>query len=205
MLELMVASVIMLLLLTMLFAAAAAITGSWERLNVEREHFSAVMTLDRTLDTMLSNVIPFRWRDSENAPIGSFQGTFERVAFVYRHRLNTVNDGALRNVVLFLEDNTFYAVYQARPFLDLYGAPGPNAETAVLAEDIERVEFQYADWDSEQSITWTDEWNPEGERLDVPPGVRIDVFWQDGYQESWLRRTAGSGFDEQLGDWEEVL
>ena len=201
MLELLVATVILMLMLTMLFAAATAITASWERLNHEKDHFMAVMAIDRMLDNTLSNIVPLQWRDSENNQVLAFHGAPEQAAFFYRHRLNRIEDGALRNVILLVDNGKLLATYQERPHLDLQRQPGPRADTVVLAEGIERIRIFYADWQENQGIEWVDYWNENGERLEVPLALRIDVFWLNGYQESWLRRTAGNGFDEQLGIW----
>lgn len=199
-LELMIAMVIFMMLLIVLFTAANAVTGSWERLTAEANHFSAVMSLDRTLDTVLPGIVPLRWRDAENAPIPTFYGEPDQMTFVYRHQLHNIDDGALRSVLLFVEDRTLYAIYQERPFLG-FDTPSEHAGTTILAEGIERIECWYADWTPDNAVEWVDAWNTEADRFEVPLGVRIDVFWENGYQESWLRRTAGNGADEQLGVW----
>jgi len=202
MLELIVASVILMMMLAMLFMAANGITSSWGKINREKDHFMAVIAVDRAIDSLFSNILPFRWHDSENNPLLAFRGESEQVSFVYRHRLNNIKDGALRNVIIFVENDKLKATYQERPLLELGKDPGPRAETVVLAEGIERIEIQYADWRLDHGIEWTDHWNIENERNETPLGVLIEVYWLNGYQESWLRRTAGNGFDEQLGDWQ---
>ena len=65
-----------------------------------------------------------------------------------------------------------------------------------------RVDFLYADWHPDTGLEWREEWNAENERFEVPLAIYAAVYWDDGRQESWLRRTAGSGQFERLGNWE---
>jgi len=198
-LELSIALAIFLLVASVLVMFSREVTKSWGRLQREQARFAELMALDRTLDTMLSNLVPFEWDDPEGTPVRVFAGESERMLLTCLHQLNSLADGALRFVLLTVRDDQFVAVYQARPFL----APGEEsmaARVSVLAGGVEAVEFLYADCDEEGVLEWYTAWDPERQAL--PLATLVTVHWLDGRTESWLRRTAGSGFRERWGKWE---
>ena len=49
---------------------------------------------------------------------------------------------------------------------------------------------------------WTDNWeNVDSERTDLPLAILFHVIWDDGREESWLRRTTGNSFRERYGTY----
>ncbi len=199
-LELMVAMVVFTLVAAGLFAFGREVAKSWGRMHREQQRFAALMALDRALDNMLTNIVPFTWHDEEGRPLPAFAGEGDRVRFATRHSLSNLNDGAIRFVALFVnEDDQLLAVYQQRPYLD-WDEFREFAQVSVLADDVESVEFTYVDEIKDQGLSWESEWDPEREAM--PLGIMMAVQWRDGRVESWLRRTAGSGLRESWGRWE---
>ena len=49
---------------------------------------------------------------------------------------------------------------------------------------------------TKNALDWVDDWE---DRDYLPLAVRLSVKWADGRADSWLRRTAGSGFFEHYG------
>lgn len=197
--ELIVASAILVLLLGMLFAAGNGITRSWSRLQVEEARFEEVMELDRVLDNIFSNTVPFHWRDKDMKPVPMFQGGPESVRLTYRHTANAPGEGALRFVTLSVKDGLLLAQYSDRPRLDWEESSAPVQES-VLAKGVASVDFQYADWDQDNGIVWTPEWDPDSERQDIPLAIMLTLHWEDGRRETWLRRTAGNSQFERWGN-----
>ena len=91
-LEVMVASAVLLLLAMVLLAASNEVTKSWRRLVNEQDRFSDLLAVDRTLDGVLTNVLPFRWRDDENQERPAFLGEPHRLRLAYRHPFNQPAD-----------------------------------------------------------------------------------------------------------------
>ena len=199
-LELLVAFAILVLLLGVLFAGANAVTNSWRRLRAEQERFAEVMTLDRTLDSILTNAVPFNWTDEDGETVPIFVGEHDGVHLAYLHRLNNMADGAMRFVTLEATEGFLRAFYTDRPrFVDDFDQ---ELRVSVLAEGIDRVTFRYADWaEDTEELQWVEQWDPKGERREIPLAIMVIVYWLDGRQETWLRRTAGSGRNERLGLW----
>ena len=199
-LELLVAFTILVLLLGVLFAGANAVTSSWRRLRAEQEKFAEVMALDRTLDSILSSAVPFNWTDEEGETVPIFVGEPDGVHLAYLHRLNNMADGAIRFVTLEAAEGYFRAFYTGRPrFVDDFDQ---ELRVSLLAEDVDRVTFRYADWaEDDEDLQWIEQWDPEGERREIPLAIMVTVHWLDGRRETWLRRTAGSGRNERLGLW----
>jgi len=197
--ELLVASAILVLLLGMLFAASNGITQSWSRLQAEETRFEEVMELDRILDNIFSNSVPFHWRDKDANPVLMFRGGPESVRLTYRHTANTPGEGALRFVTLSIEDGLFLAQYSDRPRLEWENSSGPVQES-VLARNVAGLDFQYADWEKDNGIVWVSEWDPDSERQDIPLAIMLTLHWEDGRRETWLRRTAGNSQFERWGN-----
>lgn len=199
-LELLVAFAILVLLLGVLFAGANAVTSSWTRLRAEQERFAEVMALDRTLDGILSSAVPFNWTDRDGETVPIFVGEHDGVHLAYLHRLNDMTDGAIRFVTLEAGDGYFRAFYTERPrFVDDLEQ---EIRVSVLAEGVDRVVFRYADWaEDDEDLQWVEQWDPDGERKEIPLAIMLTLYWLDGREETWLRRTAGSGRNERLGRW----
>lgn len=198
-LEVLVASALLLLLALLLTAVMSRITASWRRLTEAQARFAELLVLDRTLDHLLRNVIPFTWPDAERRPRPAFLGEPDRIRFAYRHELHTLEDGAIRFTGLVVEDGLLKACSRERPTLD-WDTPQEDWRTSVLAREVADIRFLYADWDPAQSQTvWLESWDPE--RTQLPLAVFVRVTWTDGRQESWLRRTPGNGLYERLGPW----
>ena len=199
-LEVMVASAVLLLLAMVLLAASNEVTKSWRRLVNEQDRFSDLLAVDRTLDGVLTNVLPFRWRDDENRERPAFLGEPHRLRLAYRHPFNQPADGSIRFLGLVVENGELRACTQERPFLD-WEKLGPSAVVTVLATGVSRLDIRYADQPAnEETLEWKDDWDPE-RRRDLPLAIWVTVTWADGRIESWLRRTPGSGKFERFQDW----
>jgi general secretion pathway protein J len=194
-LELVIATMLLLLIVATLYTAGSAVASSWERIRNESERFSEVLKLDRTLDGALANIVPFHWRDEEGRQINPFLGDTDKFWFVYQHRMNTVEQGALRFAHLRVHDDNLILYYQARPLLNEEN--WELAQQSILAKAVDSIELSYADWTPDDGVVWVDEWNVDDDRLDLPLAVAVRVHWLDGRWECWLRRTAGNGYRER--------
>lgn len=183
--------------LLVLFLGLYGVMQSWDRQVVHARHFESTLVLDRTLDTILSNTIPFTWPDDTYPDQPIFSGARDQVTLAYLHRVHRMEDGAIRFCHLRQEDAELVAYYCERPPfpLELYDE---RLTRTVLASGVEWVDFSYADYEEEQ-IYFTEDW---GERLQLPLAIQVRVRWEDGREQQWLRRTAGSSFYERLGAWE---
>ena len=199
-LEVMVAAAVLMLLAMVLLAASNEVTKSWRRLVNEQNRFSDLLAVDRMLDGVLTNVLPFRWRNDENQERPAFLGEPHRLRLAYRHPFNQPADGAIRFLGLVVENGEFRAYAQERPFLD-WERLGPAAAVTVLATGVSRLDLRYADQPANEDLmVWKDEWDSE-QRRDLPLAIWVTVTWVDGRVESWLRRTPGSGKFERFQDW----
>ena len=68
-LEVLIASTIFLGLAIVLFVYAGQTTQSWSKLQVRRNQLNELLALDRAIDTVLPNIIPFTWPDPEEETI----------------------------------------------------------------------------------------------------------------------------------------
>lgn len=187
-LELLVAVTIFLLLTTVVVASLSGIGNSWKRLSLENQKMQDLLSLDRTIHTMLSNVVDFSWRDHDDKRFVFFEGQADSVRLVYQHALGTFEEGGLRFVDLHVDDGNLLATYRNRPVEDLQ-SDFPDSSTSVLAEGVDHIKMSYADEDTVAGWQWLNEWDPENVHSNIPPAIAIEIFWRDGRWECWLRRT----------------
>ena len=209
--EVMIAVAIFTMVALALFGFSSGVTRSWEKITLERNRFNELLVVDRALDAIFSNAIPFMWREMDNGlrtekPFVVAGPETLRSATI--HRLNDSQEGALRFVELFVEDGELRAVYSPRPFMDWEGIDPSWCTVSVLATGVESIAFSYADWSSDVSedwenrLFWRDEWETEdSNRKDIPLAIMATVNWEDGRNQTWIRRTVGNSFRERYGTY----
>ena len=198
-LELIIAMIVFALVAAALAALSNGVTKSWQRLQAEERRFDELMALDRTLDKLLRNCVPFTWTTEDNETLRAFSGEPDRLRLACRHDVNNMQQGGLRFISFEVRDQKLMAFYAQKPLLSREAVETVPVHQSVLAESVETIECLYADWVPDRGIEWLEAW-PE-ERQTLPLAIVITVLWQDGRVESWVRRTAGNGFRERWGKW----
>lgn len=210
--EVLVAAVLLVGMALALFAYSNTTTVSWGQLQVKRNQLDELLVVDRAVESIFPYVIPFDWPDPEVETITEIPFIVAQehaLRCAYLHRLNDLEEGALRFCEIFVEDEQLVVRYSDRPFINWNDA-GDRVWTTVLAENVQAVDFNYADWDSdlasdnwEERLFWVGTWdNVDVERYDVPLAIKMTVTFNDGRVFSWLRRTMGNGYRERFGKWE---
>jgi len=211
--EVIVAVAIMTLVLVALHSFGRQVTHAWQRMRRDQHRLGDLMTLDRALDGMLTNAVPFLWPEPD-ADAGAkdtlvFAGRSDSLLLTALHRsVAADSDGAIRFVLLSVEDGELVAHYHSRPFRD-WRDVAEVGQVSVLASGVDRVEFAYADFNPDDDaewdgrLEWTSEWDMDEDnpREEIPLAIMVTVVWHDGQVESWLRRTAGQGYRERFGKW----
>jgi len=177
--------------------------NSLESQKKRSKHIQMVTGIDKSVRKMFGNMVEFSWRDEDNQKIPHFFGTMDLVRFVHLNRVNDTDDGGLRFVEIYVdEDQQLVAHYQTRPFLNAE-EKSENAYLSVLAEKVESVSFRYASLPENEktgdTLEWIEEW--EDDRLDIPLAMLMTVTWQDENTESFMWRTSANSFYERLRDW----
>ena len=210
--EVLVAAVIFAGLSLALFAYASYATSAWQQLQLRRNQLDELLVIDRALDQILPHAIPFNWPDPNAetyTAIPVLVANPDSLRCAYLHRLNDLQEGAIRFSEIRLDDGNLVIQYSDRPFINWQDA-GERIWTVTIAQNVQSLEFQYADWDSDVAsdnwsdrILWTDAWdNVDVERYDLPLAVAVTVTFADGRRHAWLRRTMGNSFRERFGKWE---
>lgn len=209
-LELMIAVSITTLVAVALFAYSHNVSKSWEQIIRERNRMAELMNLDRTIDAVLANTIPFVWRDDGDEKDQTFPfivGDSNGLRVAYLHTIHDEIEGGIRFAEFLLENGSLYLKYSDRPFFDWDQAYG-RSQTVLLAEEIAEVRFLYLDWnddaesDWKDRALWLDHWETaESERMDAPLAIAMKVVWKDGHSHVWMRRTMGNSFRERYGKW----
>ncbi len=209
-LELVIAVTITMMIALALYGYSRGVTNTWAQVVNRRNDFNELLTLDRVIDKMLANAIPFTWNDrdddNEEYPFIVAESNFLRIA--YLHELHDKIEGAIRFAEFELRDNELYLVYTDRPFRNWNQIPGDQRFEVLLAERIDSISFIYADWTDDTDaewydrLLWLDEWETEeSERMDIPLAIGMQITWQDGHSQYWFRRTMGNSYRERFGSW----
>ena len=209
-LELMIAASILAMIAAGLFAYSQNVSRSWQQIIRERNRMLELMNLDRTIDAVLANAIPFVWRDDgsdkdETFPFIVADPTGLRIA--YLHPIHDEVEGAIRFAEFVLQDDKLYLDYSDRPFYD-WNQAAERTQRVLLAEEIAELRFLYLDWtddtdaDWQNRALWLDQWETvDSERTDIPLAIAMKVLWKDGRSHTWLRRTLGNSYRERYGKW----
>lgn len=210
-LELIIAVTVFMMVAVALFSFSSQVTDTWTRLTTERNRFNELLAMDRVIDSILSNAVPFIWRDTGDELGGTAPFIIaeeDRLRVACLHRLNDADEGALRFVEFFLEDGDLKVTYTNRPFMDWSEVADDRRMTSILTTEVDALQFEYADWSSDIADEWQDRmfWRTDWEtddsgRTDIPLAVKMTVTWKDGRQECWLRRTVGNSFRERYGTY----
>lgn len=210
-LELAIALSILMVVSLALYAYSHGVSQSWSQMVKEKNRFQEMLNLDRTIDAVLANAVPFTWKsDDAINEDGSFPfivAEYNSLRLAYLHDLHDSVEGALRFAEFVVKDENLYLTYSDRPFYQ-WGDLGGRDQTVLLAENVRQITFSYLDWSADEDdnwenrALWLDEWETEDSgRMDAPLAIIMTVEWTDGRQESWMRRTMGNSYRERFGKW----
>lgn len=202
-LEVMIAIGLFAVLAITCVSLMTTLTGSLAAQQERSEHVDKLVSLDKTLKKMFTNMVQFTWRDQDNERLPHFLGVSDTMRFAYLNRVNNLQDGGLRFVDIYVDDEArLIARYQNRPFRNAEEI-NEDAYISVLAENVDSIVFNYASVEEERTsseyLEWLQEWSDE--RLDIPLAVMITINWTTNGSETFLWRTAGNSFYERWGAW----
>lgn len=187
------------LLAMILLIASLSISAAWRTWQSISEHENELKQyrlIDKIMDNAFRNAVPFHWKDRNNKEVMLFAGRQTSIFLTYLHRVDDRQTGGIRFLRLFREDNQLIAEYRNLPYFA--GEPGQaKVEREILAKDISSLEFVYAD-NYENKFTWYDEWDIDRMK-NLPAAIQLEVQFQNGQKQVWLRRTAGNGLYQEWG------
>lgn len=198
-LELIVAVTIFSVVVSMATMGLIAIRKSWRKVHDNSKRLEGLLKVDRVVDTSFRNVIPFHWEDeATKQKRGVFVGEEDKVTFATLHRVTNADFSAIRFLHLYVEEGKLIAEYRKSPILT-WEKNELGIHKEVLAENIDRISFMYGDLVDEHNIQWSSSWSEEKPRNYMPLAIQLTVYWKNGDEERWLRRTSGAGKFETLG------
>ena len=187
--------------------AAMSFWKTWEASSGLTARLDEYRRIDTVMDTLIRNAVPFNWTDkdgmNDTASDLLFDGQEDSLFFTSIRRAYAGSEGSLLFVRIRLEEDgdlvADCSLYPRVPWLDQDDEDMPWTRE-VLARKVRSVSFLYADRNDNGELEWEEaEWDRE-EKKYLPLAVRMTVVWEDGTEESWLRRTAGSGASSVFGD-----
>ena len=194
--------VVAVALITIVFiTAGTALSGvqqSWKTVTNHSDRLMKRIMIDKVVNANFRNIIPFKWRDRKllkNRQI--FFGKSDQIIFATTHRVNDTQEGGIRFLSIFVEDDQLIAMYQKTPIL-YWDMDKESGNSEVLAEHVKSIEFTYGDLNSKREIEWFDNWDEEKEPF-IPMAIQMTVNWDDGTSDVWLRRTAGASKRSNFG------
>ena len=192
-LSMFILSVIMLIIGTAMFTVQQSLKKVAEKSDI----LMSLQVLERVFTFSIRNAVPFKWADLTKTNRSTFIGEPNRVSFAYLHRIVDSNDGGIRFIQFYLEQDKLMAAYRKIPILPWDQGTFNSSEKEVLATGVKSINITYADMVNNQ-IVWLNRWNTQN-NWNIPLAIQIRVDWNNGSSEQWIRRTAGSGKYESLG------
>ncbi len=176
--------------------------NNYEKIQKNSKKIDLLLKMDRFTNMIFSQTVPFSWKLEDTEQEKSiFIGESDSVQLAYIFKPNTFEEGAIRFILLKLEEDNLIVYYSKGPII-------PNnteeLENEILLKDIASISFNYANIDSEKEIVWLDDWDEENNQ-NIPLAIQLTVDWKNGESESWLNRTSGHSKFESLGKRKRVL
>lgn len=186
--ELVIAIGIFLTLTGLLLWSTDSITGSWQQLRQHNADLNDEQRLDRTLDTIFSNVVPLKWDDPNGKNRVFFDGQPDTMRLVYQHEPNS--HGALRFCALALDGDTLKLHHS--------NVPAYFFETeSVLVDGVKNMECSYFTFNRDGEQVRSSIWDKD---RSLPMGIMVNIEFENGRQLSWFRRTPGNSAYERWGE-----
>ena len=156
-----------------------------------------LVLIDRVVDSNFRGIVPFSWRNPQNRNQEIFFGDPDKIVFASLHGIGSMATGALRFMRLRIDNGDLLAEYSNTPLLYWDDSISPK-HVEILSSKVEKLEFNYADYNSAGELVWDTDWD-ENARRNIPVAVMMKITWENGETAQWLRRTAGNGPDESYG------
>jgi len=179
------------LIMIVFITAGTALSGvqhSWTRVSQHSDRLMTLIMIDKVVNANFRNIIPYTWKDKELKVRQVFLGDQDRILFASLHRVNNSQEGGIRFLSIFVEDNQLIAQYKKTPLLHWDMEEG---DSEVLAENVKSVEFLYGDLNKDRELEWLDDWDEDKEKF-IPMAINMKINWDDGTSDVWMRRTAGA-------------
>jgi general secretion pathway protein J len=196
--EIVVAMVILGAMLLLLYSALNFSVRSWDAGDASGRRIADRRVGENFLRREISELFPFRWKESAAAPVlrFAFEGERDHLRFV-SSRPAGITQGGLSLVGVELQAEAppsrrkDLVMRRAMPDDDLKSfAPLDAAQPTVLIQGVDAVSFEY--FGAENDFTqpqWTDSWRFPAR---IPEMIRVHIQAEDGPQpEMILRVTLG--------------
>jgi type II secretory pathway component PulJ len=195
-LELVLATTVLMMIMVSVAMAFTGIYRTWAKMVKLHDKITNLLLVDRIADGPMRNAVPFSWKDQNKKDRFIFKGDPSELVFSYFHRINEPEQGGLRFLILRVENGALVAEHRKTPIL-WWENDNSNLDKEIIMESLRSISFLYADLKGGE-IIWLEDWDEENAK-NIPLAVQMRLEWDDGTQEVWLRRTAGSGFRETHG------
>lgn len=200
--ELVVSIALLVVVAAITAMSGASFYNGYRRSLRATDRLKESMAVDTLMDTLVRNMIPFRWPDDDGTARLVFNGGEHEMLFTTLRRTYGDRPGALIFVRVKVEEDALvaeYSPYPRPPWLEENDDNMPWTRE-VLASGVRQVTFAYAENSSEHegAVEFLDTYLEE-ENSTLPLAVKMVVEWQDGRTEQWLRRVAGSGANSSFG------
>ena len=195
--EMVVAMAVLVVVALILGTASAAFYNGYQRSVRVTERLKTCQTIDRVMDRLVRNLVPFEWEDELNSTRLVFEGEPDSLHFVTLQRTYGSDRGAFLFVRIRVEGEELIAEYSSYPRLPWEEQGTQDYSREVLATQVRSVSFLYAE-EEDDEIVFENSWVEE-DHESTPLAIQMTVEWLDGTTEQWLRRTAGSSSNSTFG------
>jgi hypothetical protein len=197
-LEVVLALAIFMLVTSIAVMALTSTERTLRKVTAADKRLEERQLIDRLINRAFKNAVNFTWQDSNLQQQMVFSGKRNELLVCYLHRIDPAKNSAIRFLKLFMEEDNLVAEYSTTPILSWLNSP-ETATREIIATGISNLSFSYADIDqASKQINIVGSWDNETTPY-IPPGIQLELEWNDGSTDVWFRRTAGAGYGQQLG------
>lgn len=197
-LEVILAIAIFMLVSSIAIMALTSTEKTLRKITAADNRLEARQLIDRLVNRIFKNAINFTWNDNNLQQQMIFTGKSDELLICYLHRIDPNKKSGIRFLKLFLENNNLVAEYSHIPILP-WQSTNKKITREIIASGINSLSFSYANINLEsKQPNILNSWDNENTSY-LPLGIQLEIEWNNGSKDVWFRRTAGAGYEQQLG------
>lgn len=196
--EVIVAFAILTLIATLTGIVLFSVQQSWSKIKENTARLEDMVKLDRIVNNVFRNAVPFHWPDENRKNKQIFKGKSDSIRMAYLHRINSDKENGIRFIEFSLREGQLIAKYRDFPMTE---ENPEHCTEEILISRVQKLEFRYAER-ADGEIVWSSEFN-EIAAENIPMAIRMTITLEDGEIVDFLRRTAGNSYVSTYGKCDE--
>ena len=196
--EFLVAITLSLIIFSFLAFSISSNVKIWFRGQDRLDLVNDLVSVDRVVKSIFNSTKPFRISENKLQKL-IFDGTEDKLDLVYQHRVTDYEEGTIRFISLYWQDNQLKAKYYSR-YEDYLSQS--NYLESILINGITKIRFFYAGESNLESlkVSWYNSWQ---NKKYLPLAIRLQITLNEDKTENFLWRISNSSLHQRVGNFTE--